>query len=76
MNNNIPLVDKYRPKHIQSIVNQDEIKKVLFGNTHPFYLNSLEVEAENEIKSRNYLNAFKIMLYALSFLIHKYVLKF
>jgi DNA polymerase III delta prime subunit len=31
MNNNIPLVDKYRPKHIQSIVNQDEIKKVLLN---------------------------------------------
>lgn len=31
MNNNIPLVDKYRPRHIQSIVNQDEIKKVLLN---------------------------------------------
>lgn len=31
MNNNIPLVDKYRPKHIQSIVNQEEIKKVLLN---------------------------------------------
>jgi len=31
MNNNIPLVDKYRPRHIQSLVNQDEIKKVLLN---------------------------------------------
>jgi len=31
MNNNIPLVDKYRPQHIQSLVNQDEIKKVLLN---------------------------------------------
>ncbi len=31
MNNNIPWVDKYRPRHISSIAHQDEIKKVLYN---------------------------------------------
>lgn len=31
MTDEIPLVDKYRPKYIQSLVHQDEIKKVLLN---------------------------------------------
>jgi replication factor C subunit 2/4 len=31
MNNNIPWVDKYRPHHIESLVHQDEVKKVLMN---------------------------------------------
>lgn len=31
MNKNIPWVDKYRPKHISSIVHQEEVKKVLLN---------------------------------------------
>lgn len=31
MNSNIPWVDKYRPKHIESIAYQDEVKKVLLN---------------------------------------------
>lgn len=30
-NNNIPWVDKYRPHHIQSLVHQDQVKKVLLN---------------------------------------------
>jgi len=31
MNKNIPWVDKYRPRHISSIVHQEEVKKVLYN---------------------------------------------
>lgn len=31
MNTNIPWVDKYRPRHIESIAHQDEVKKVLLN---------------------------------------------
>jgi len=30
-NNNIPWVDKYRPQHIQSLVHQEQVKKVLLN---------------------------------------------
>ena len=30
-NNNLPWVDKYRPKYIQSLIYQDHVKKVLLN---------------------------------------------